>query len=331
MWTGNSLTQLFTVAPRHIDSVCAAEGEFNYPTAWRWTNRGGAGSRRARRRGVTPGRARAAPGADRSTGAPLRTGRARARGASAGERRRRPASRRGHPPVLAQSGLPLAGRRRRDDRAGLLRLRRRPSLAPVGTWEPGKSEIGFTSPRDYAGLVYLLWYARSPMVLARGGVHQALFGDLSANLARRSAPRDPSADEPPDAPAASRGVEPFDFARRRADYDSLRRAKALEDLGAVNVLDEGGRFGWRRRGADRVHRRGRGARRRAGSARGPRARRSVAVCARRRSAPPGPQQRAAHLLAARADSPTLVCSAGWPSLAASRLLDLLVAGGTCQL
>lgn len=31
------------------------------------------------------------------------------------------------------------------------------------------------------------------------------------------------------------------------------------------------------------------------------------------------------------DAPTLICTAGWPSLAASRLLDLLVAGGTRQI
>lgn len=126
-----------------------------------------------------------------------------------------------------------------NELAGLLRLRRRPSLAPIGTWEPWKSDLVFTSPRDYACLVYLLWYARSPMVLARGGVRQVLLSDLSANLARRSALRDPSPDEPTGASADASEVEPFDFARRRADYYSLRRAlKALEDLGAVNVLDE---------------------------------------------------------------------------------------------
>ncbi|HUX88046.1 MAG TPA: DUF2398 family protein [Chloroflexota bacterium] len=120
-----------------------------------------------------------------------------------------------------------------NERAGIIRLRRRPALVPSGIWEPWKSDVVFTSPRDYACLVYLLWYARSPMLLGRGGVRQVLLSDLSNNLAQRSALRDD-----PDDPDGGAG-EPYDFAKRRSDYYSLRRAlKALEDLGAVLILDE---------------------------------------------------------------------------------------------
>lgn len=121
-----------------------------------------------------------------------------------------------------------------NERDGVIRLRRRPSLAPSGVWEPWKADVVLSSPRDYACLVYLLWYARSPIVLGRGGVRQVLLSDLSSHLAQRSALRDdPSgAEDLPD-------VEPFDFAKRRTDYYSLRRAlKALEDLGAVSIVDE---------------------------------------------------------------------------------------------
>src|SRR6185312_3617761 len=42
-----------------------------------------------------------------------------------------------------------------------------------------------------------------------------------------------------DSAEASEAGEPFDFVRRRSDYYSLRRAlKALQSLGAVNILDE---------------------------------------------------------------------------------------------
>ncbi|HVC32593.1 MAG TPA: DUF2398 family protein [Chloroflexota bacterium] len=120
-----------------------------------------------------------------------------------------------------------------NERAGIIRLRRRPALVPSGIWEPWKSDVVFTSPRDYACLVYLLWYARSPMLLGRGGVRQVLLSDLSNNLAQRSAIRDDADDQ--DGVVA----EPYDFAKRRSDYYSLRRAlKALEDLGAVVILDE---------------------------------------------------------------------------------------------
>jgi uncharacterized protein (TIGR02678 family) len=113
-----------------------------------------------------------------------------------------------------------------DVHGGIIRLLRRPSLAPIGIWEPWRSEVVLSSPRDYACLVYLLWYARSPFVLARGSVRQVLLSDLSASLAQRSAVEQAEGDG-------------FDFTRRRTDYHSLRRAlRALEDLGAVNVVDE---------------------------------------------------------------------------------------------
>lgn len=121
-----------------------------------------------------------------------------------------------------------------NERAGVIRLRRRPSLAPSGSWEPWKADIVLSSPRDYACLVYLLWYARSPMVLGRGGLRQVLLSDLSNHVAQRST----LLADRLDGDVADR-VEPFDFARRRADYYSLRRAlKALEDLGALIIVDE---------------------------------------------------------------------------------------------
>ena len=117
-----------------------------------------------------------------------------------------------------------------DERAGVIRLRRRASLAPSGIWEPWKSDVVLSSPRDYACLVYLLWYARSPLVIGRGGLRQVLLSDLCERLAHRSALADEN---------AGAAHEPFDFTRRRTDYYSLRRAlKALEDLGAVIILDE---------------------------------------------------------------------------------------------
>src|SRR5262249_30725010 len=65
-----------------------------------------------------------------------------------------------------------------------------------------------------------------------GGIRQVLLSDLSTHVAQRSALLD-------EASAEGDRVEPFDFAKRRADYYSLRRAlKALEDLGAVTILDE---------------------------------------------------------------------------------------------
>ncbi|HVC34731.1 MAG TPA: DUF2398 family protein [Chloroflexota bacterium] len=121
-----------------------------------------------------------------------------------------------------------------NERAGIIRLRRRPSLVPSGIWEPWKADVVLSSPRDYACLVYLLWYARSPIVLGRGGIRQALLSELSTHLAQRSALRDDARGEEDE-----RVVEPFDFGKRRADYHSLRRAlKALEDLGAVCIVDE---------------------------------------------------------------------------------------------
>ena len=73
-----------------------------------------------------------------------------------------------------------------DERAGVIRLRRRPSVLPSGVFEPWKSDVVLASPRDYACLVYLLWYARSPLALARGTVRQVLLSDLRDHLAQRS-------------------------------------------------------------------------------------------------------------------------------------------------
>jgi uncharacterized protein (TIGR02678 family) len=116
-----------------------------------------------------------------------------------------------------------------DERAGVIRLRRRSSVVPSGAWEPWKSDVNLSSPRDYACLAYLLWYARSPLALGRGGPRQVLLSDLCERLAHRSAL----------GAAEGEGYEPLDFTRRRSDYWSLRRAlKALEDLGAVLILDE---------------------------------------------------------------------------------------------
>jgi uncharacterized protein (TIGR02678 family) len=125
------------------------------------------------------------------------------------------------------------------ERAGVIRLRRRPSVVPSGVFEPWKSDVVLASPRDYACLAYLLWYARSPLALARGTVRQVLLSDLRDHLAQRSGSIEAIEAievEDDDGPTA---VEPFDFARRRADNHSLRRAlRALEDLGAVRILDE---------------------------------------------------------------------------------------------
>jgi len=120
-----------------------------------------------------------------------------------------------------------------NEHAGVIRLRRRFGVVPSGAWEPWRSEVEFSSPRDYACLVYLLWYARGPLVLARGTVRQALLSELQNHLAQRSQL----------ASEANAGLEligePFDFVRRRSDYYSLRRAiKALQQLGAANILDE---------------------------------------------------------------------------------------------
>ena len=123
-----------------------------------------------------------------------------------------------------------------DERAGVIRLRRRPSVLPSGVFEPWKSEVILASPRDYACLVYLLWYARSPLALARGTVRQVLLSDLRDHLAQRSGLSESREDLSGEAQLA---VEPFDFTRRRADNHSLWRAlRALEDLGAVRILDE---------------------------------------------------------------------------------------------
>lgn len=123
-----------------------------------------------------------------------------------------------------------------DERAGVIRLRRRPSVLPSGVFEPWRSDVVLASPRDYACLAYLLWYARSPLALARGTVRQVLLSDLRDHLAQRSGLREARETEEDSTRGA---VEPFDFTRRRADNHSLWRAlRALEDLGAVRILDE---------------------------------------------------------------------------------------------
>lgn len=102
---------------------------------------------------------------------------------------------------------------------GVIRLRRRPALAPVGVWEPW--DVGLSSPRDYACLVYLLWYARSPDMLAKVPSRQALFSEVVTYITDQ-------ADRLPG------GLPPFDFGSRREDYQNLRNAlRALRDLGAV--------------------------------------------------------------------------------------------------
>lgn len=121
-----------------------------------------------------------------------------------------------------------------NDHAGIIRLWRRASQTSSGIWEPWKSDVTLHAARDYACLVYVLWFARSPVVIGRGGTRQALLSDLRTHIAQRSA-----IVEAGDYPGKDQPVQPFDFTRRREDHYSLRRAlKALEDLGAVIILDE---------------------------------------------------------------------------------------------
>ena len=104
-----------------------------------------------------------------------------------------------------------------NEHAGVIRLRRRPSLIPSGAWEPWKSDVELSSPRDYACLVYLLWYARGPLVQARGTGRQALLSDVRNYLAQRSQ----VASEDPAEPGVA--GEPFDFVRRPSVHDDLPR------------------------------------------------------------------------------------------------------------
>jgi len=106
-----------------------------------------------------------------------------------------------------------------------VRLLRRPSAVPHGTWDPWRS-VTFQSPRDYACLIWILWYARSPLVLGSGVYRQFLLSRLAGSLVEQSARH--SQDD----------VLPLNFVRSRSDRGSLVRAlRALEELGALRMVD----------------------------------------------------------------------------------------------
>lgn len=106
-----------------------------------------------------------------------------------------------------------------------VRLLRRPGAVPHGTWDPWRN-VAFQSPRDYACLIWILWYARSPLVLGSGVYRQFLLSRMAGSLVEQSATQ------------SQEGVLPLDFANSRADRGSLVRAlRALEELGAMRMVD----------------------------------------------------------------------------------------------
>ncbi len=110
-------------------------------------------------------------------------------------------------------------------RSGVIRLVRRPARIPSGVWDGWRAKDAFTSPRDYAFFVYLLWYARTPLALERNIHRQVELSRLKNQLATAANAREEG--------------RIIDFAGNRREHSSLMRAlRALEYLGAVKIGDE---------------------------------------------------------------------------------------------
>jgi uncharacterized protein (TIGR02678 family) len=108
----------------------------------------------------------------------------------------------------------------------VFRLRRRPSSLPVGWWESWRSKARtLASARDYAMLVLILAYTRSPKVLGQGRGRPHLITEMARGLNELLA-------------AGGLGLA-FDFVQVRDDRLGLMRAfRALQELGAIRVAEE---------------------------------------------------------------------------------------------
>lgn len=114
-----------------------------------------------------------------------------------------------------------------------VRLLRAPSVLPIRPFHADLQLRGPADyprePRDYACVVWTLWFAQSPVVTGRGTSRAFLLTELAEHVQRQA--------------AAGSSDAPFDFSLR-SDRGCLRRAlRLLESLGVVRE-DDGNTDAW---------------------------------------------------------------------------------------
>lgn len=112
------------------------------------------------------------------------------------------------------------------------RIRRSPAVIRLvrtpSAFIPGYVFRTLYKPRDFALLVWALWYAESRAMAGRGNEQQFLMSQLAEQLEEQSR-----------AGTLAVHVPPLDFRKQDDRYSLARALKALQDLGGLQLVDGG--------------------------------------------------------------------------------------------